>query len=1358
MVPPTSPGVPPALRRQGARQADPGHRRQNSLRINPLPTRKPANLRPDRRSSIEVKPERDAPGRPPTTARPPRPTAPRPVQRRPTTARAAGEPALTHGSRPRPGGPRPRPPQPRGRPQRRRAGRGSRCAVASLVRLRIGFVADRDGAVGLRAPGWSSCRASTRRRTSRWPRAEGVVHGDPARPTRGDDPRPQRRAAGRVGRRPDDRRRPDADRERTPARSRRSSPDRLDVDYFDVLDAAAQAGHASSSTSPAGCPSTQGHGGRRRDRRRGFKGIDTRRDPVRDYPADDVAANLVGFMAPTGDAGERRSSCMFDTHAGRQGRLGDLRGRRRQPDPARRQQHRRRRATARTCSSPSTATCSGTPSGCCARPSQGSGGESGVGRRDGHPHRRAARAGRLPDVRRQRAGRVAEGATSAPARCSDVYEPGSVEKVLTACVADRRRQGHPATPGSPCPASCPRRTGSIHDYFPHGTLHLTLTGVIAKSSNIGTVLAAEPVRARRSSTTTCASSASGSAPTSASAARPPGMLPDRQPAGPQIRPGHASPSARALSVNAVQMAAAVNTIANGGVYVTPSLVKGAATTDDGDVVGTDTTTTHRVVSAARRPADRADDGAVTDPDDGHRARRRRSRATGWPARPAPRSGSARSAAATTAPSRSPSPASRRPTTRGSLVYVVVQNPEQRRRRRLGRRPGVPQDHELRAAEATRVPPTGTHAAHAPHRVVTRRTGSLSRRARRSDPRLRPDRARSQTPLARPRRLARATGCVERRRGDLDGAVRHRRHAELAAGPARRPVRRPARRPRARRDVRRRGGRAPARSPCSPTRPARGLRRRTLGVPGARRRRSPRAVLGDLAARVYGDPRQPAADDRRHRHPGQDHHHPARRGRPRRGRRAGRGDRHRRHPGRRRRTSKTALTTPEAPDLHALFAVMRERGVAACAMEVSSHALVMGRVDGVVFDVAVLHQPRPRPPRLPRRRRGLLRGQGLAVHPRARPARPGQRRRRARPPAGRRGDDPGADLLRDRRRRRLARRRRRAASRPASAFTVHAPDGRARSTAGCRCPATSTWPTRCAPIAALRRGRLRRRARSPRRWRASGGVPGPAGAGRRRPGLPRRRRLRPQARRRRAPRCGALRPLTDGPADRRARRRRRPGPGQAADHGRDRGPARPTCSWSPTTTRAPRTRRRSAPRCSPARARAGTARRGARGRRPAGGDPRWRSRLAGAGDTVRGRRQGPRDRPGGRRHGAPVRRPRSCCARRWQDGSPDDPADPGRDRRRRRRHGRATATRRRRGRPARRSSTRARSPSPAGCSSRSPASGSTATTTPPARARRRGGRRAGLARRPACPRVVVDDPVRARSAALARHVARPAARR
>lgn len=48
---------------------------------------------------------------------------------------------------------------------------------------------------------------------------------------------------------------------------------------------------------------------------------------------------------------------------------------------------------------------------------------------------------------------------------------------------------------------------------------------------------------------------------------------------------------------------------------------------------------------------------------------------------------------------------------------------------------------------------------------------------------------------------------------------------------------------------------------------------------------------------------------------------------------------------------SALTTPEAPALHALLAVMREEGVEICAMEVSSHALVMGRVDGLRFDVA-----------------------------------------------------------------------------------------------------------------------------------------------------------------------------------------------------------------------------------------------------------------------------------------------------------------------------------------------------------------------------------------------------------------------
>ncbi len=46
------------------------------------------------------------------------------------------------------------------------------------------------------------------------------------------------------------------------------------------------------------------------------------------------------------------------------------------------------------------------------------------------------------------------------------------------------------------------------------------------------------------------------------------------------------------------------------------------------------------------------------------------------------------------------------------------------------------------------------------------------------------------------------------------------------------------------------------------------------------------------------------------------------------------------------------TTPEAPDLQGLIAVMREQGVTAVAMEVSSHALALGRVDGLLFDLAV----------------------------------------------------------------------------------------------------------------------------------------------------------------------------------------------------------------------------------------------------------------------------------------------------------------------------------------------------------------------------------------------------------------------
>src|SRR3546814_5778911 len=45
-----------------------------------------------------------------------------------------------------------------------------------------------------------------------------------------------------------------------------------------------------------------------------------------------------------------------------------------------------------------------------------------------------------------------------------------------------------------------------------------------------------------------------------------------------------------LSVNAFQMTAALNTVANDGVRISPNVIRGSATTDSGQEVGTDHTT------------------------------------------------------------------------------------------------------------------------------------------------------------------------------------------------------------------------------------------------------------------------------------------------------------------------------------------------------------------------------------------------------------------------------------------------------------------------------------------------------------------------------------------------------------------------------------------------------------------------------------------------------------------------------------------------------------------------------------------------------------------------------------------------
>ncbi|HQR25787.1 MAG TPA: penicillin-binding protein 2 [Nocardioides sp.] len=175
---------------------------------------------------------------------------------------------------------------------------------------------------------------------------------------------------------------------------------------------------------------------------------------------------------------------------------------------------------------------------------------------------------------------------------SDIYEPGSVEKVLTmASLIDAGL----VTPHTKIlvPPELHRQDRVIHDWFTHGYLRLTLAGVVAKSSNIGTVLAADKMAARTLGDY-LSSFGLGKVTDVGVAGEAAGLLPSGTALTPQTKDRIAF--GQSLSVNALQMAAAVNTIANGGVYVAPSLIQGSARARGGQVVGTDETTTHRVVS------------------------------------------------------------------------------------------------------------------------------------------------------------------------------------------------------------------------------------------------------------------------------------------------------------------------------------------------------------------------------------------------------------------------------------------------------------------------------------------------------------------------------------------------------------------------------------------------------------------------------------------------------------------------------------------------------------------------------------------------------------------------------------------
>ena len=174
----------------------------------------------------------------------------------------------------------------------------------------------------------------------------------------------------------------------------------------------------------------------------------------------------------------------------------------------------------------------------------------------------------------------------------DVYEPGSVEKVLTFASLIDAGYVSPRTRIT-VPSTLPRPGGNvIHDYFVHGTLHLTATGVIAKSSNIGTVLASQKMpngqlyRYLRSF-------GLGQRTGVGMPGESPGLLPKSSSWLPIT---HDTISfGQGLSVNALQMASAVAAVANGGVYVQPSLIEGYVDSA-GHVTKAAPPKEHRVVS------------------------------------------------------------------------------------------------------------------------------------------------------------------------------------------------------------------------------------------------------------------------------------------------------------------------------------------------------------------------------------------------------------------------------------------------------------------------------------------------------------------------------------------------------------------------------------------------------------------------------------------------------------------------------------------------------------------------------------------------------------------------------------------
>ncbi|MEU3754080.1 penicillin-binding protein 2 [Streptomyces olivoreticuli] len=162
------------------------------------------------------------------------------------------------------------------------------------------------------------------------------------------------------------------------------------------------------------------------------------------------------------------------------------------------------------------------------------------------------------------------------AALQDAYEPGSVSKVMTMAAVLEEDKATPETRVE-VPNRLLRADRSFADDIDHATWHLTLNGVLAKSSNIGTILASERLGATRPQ----ANEVLDSYLRKFGIGAPTGLgFPGETP-GILAKPGKWSesqqytiPFGQGLSLNAVQAASVYSTIAGGGQRIQPTLVRG----------------------------------------------------------------------------------------------------------------------------------------------------------------------------------------------------------------------------------------------------------------------------------------------------------------------------------------------------------------------------------------------------------------------------------------------------------------------------------------------------------------------------------------------------------------------------------------------------------------------------------------------------------------------------------------------------------------------------------------------------------------------------------------------------------------